>query len=559
MKKAASTTKRTTSKKPKTEGLGVIGELDRYLFGEGRHYQLYHKLGAHPYTYRGQDGYYFAVWAPHAAAVSLVGDFNAWNPDATPMKPVADSGIYELFVPGLGVGQLYKFAITTHTGTILFKADPYAFSAEYRPGTASVTADIRGFKWNDSKWMELRAGTDPVKAPISIYEVHLGSWKKKNRPEKDGYYTYKEAAAELGMSDDQIVWKYKIAEGGVTADAAEDLVGQGCNLIISNSYGHQTYMEEEAEKYPDINFVAMTGDFAAISDLDNFYNAFTAVYQSRYVSGVVAGMKVKDLVESGTLTPETQPDSFTADGKVKIGYVGAYNYAEVVSGYTAFFLGVQSVYPDVQMEVMYTNSWFDIDKEGAAAEALIANGAVIIGQHADSTGAPAATQKLKDSGKICYSIGYNIDMLDTAPTAALTSATNVWKVYYKELFEGAQAGSIPQDWCKGYEDGAVAITDLGPEVADGTAEKVAEVEAALKDGSLHVFDTSKFTVDGAEVTTAPIDLTYYDFSTGSPVAVYQGETKEAISDGYFHEGELRAAPTFALRIDGIIEDADPVA
>ena len=197
MKKAASTTKRTTSKKPKTEGLGVIGELDRYLFGEGRHYQLYHKLGAHPYTYRGQDGYYFAVWAPHAAAVSLVGDFNAWNPDATPMKPVADSGIYELFVPGLGVGQLYKFAITTHTGTILFKADPYAFSAEYRPGTASVTADIHGFKWNDSKWMESRAGTDPVKAPISIYEVHLGSWKKKNRPEKDGYYTYKEAAAEL--------------------------------------------------------------------------------------------------------------------------------------------------------------------------------------------------------------------------------------------------------------------------------------------------------------------------------------------------------------------------
>ncbi len=196
MKKAASTTKRTTSKKPKTEGLGVIGELDRYLFGEGRHYQLYHKLGAHPYTYRGQDGYYFAVWAPHAAAVSLVGDFNAWNPDATPMKPVADSGIYELFVPGLGVGQLYKFAITTHTGTILFKADPYAFSAEYRPGTASVTADIRGFKWNDSKWMESRAGTDPVKAPISIYEVHLGSWKKKNRPEKDGYYTYMEAAHE---------------------------------------------------------------------------------------------------------------------------------------------------------------------------------------------------------------------------------------------------------------------------------------------------------------------------------------------------------------------------
>ena len=169
-------------------------------------------------------------------------------------------------------------------------------------------------------------------------------------------------------------------------------------------------------------------------------------------------------------------------------------------------------------------------------------------------------QKLKDAGKICYSVGYNIDMLETAPTAALTSATNVWEVYYEYLFKSMMDGENPAtNWSEGYNEGAVAITDLGPEVADGTAEKVAEVEAALKDGSLHVFDTSKFTVDGAEVTTAPIDLTYYDFSTGSPVAVYQGETKEAISDGYFHEGELRAAPTFALRIDGIIEDADPVA
>ncbi len=369
----------------------------------------------------------------------------------------------------------------------------------------------------------------------------------------------KEAAAELGMSDDQIVWKYKIAEGGVTADAAEDLVGQGCNLIISNSYGHQTYMEEEAEKYPDINFVAMTGDFAAISDLDNFYNAFTAVYQSRYVSGVVAGMKVKELVESGTLTPRPSPTASPLTARSRSATSAPTTTPRSSPATPPSSWASRAFTPDVQMEVMYTNSWFDIDKEGAAAEALIANGAVIIGQHADSTGAPAATQKLKDSGKICYSIGYNIDMLDTAPTAALTSATNVWKVYYKELFEGAQAGSIPQDWCKGYEDGAVAITDLGPEVADGTAEKVAEVEAALKDGSLHVFDTSKFTVDGAEVTTAPIDLTYYDFSTGSPVAVYRGETKEAISDGYFHEGELRAAPTFALRIDGIIEDADPVA
>ena len=204
------------------------------------------------------------------------------------------------------------------------------------------------------------------------------------------------------------------------------------------------------------------------------------------------------------------------------------------------------------MEVMYTNSWFDIDKEGAAAEALIANGSVIIGQHADSTGAPAATQKQKDAGKICYSVGYNIDMLETAPTAALTSATNVWEVYYEYLFKSMMNGENPAtNWSEGYNEGAVAITDLGPEVAEGTAEKVAEVEAALKDGSLHVFDTSKFTVNGETVTTAPIDLTFYDYSTGTPVAVYQGDTEEAITDGYFSESTLRSAPYFSLRIDGM--------
>lgn len=367
----------------------------------------------------------------------------------------------------------------------------------------------------------------------------------------------KEAAAELGMSDDQIVWKYKIAEGGVTADAAEDLVGQGCNLIISNSYGHQTYMEEEAEKYPDINFVAMTGDFAAISELDNFYNAFTAVYQSRYVSGVVAGMKVKDLVESGTLTPETQPDSFTADGKVKIGYVGAYNYAEVVSGYTAFFLGVQSVYPDVQMEVMYTNSWFDIDKEGAAAEALIANGAVIIGQHADSTGAPQACQEALKSGTTVYSIGYNIDMLATAPDAALTSATNNWGVYYTYAIAQAMRGQkVATNWVGGFDIGAVAVTQLGSACAAGTAEKVAEVEKAIHDGTLQVFDTSKFTI-----STKCTDGSYRTDDNGKVLVAcatdtdsnFANDTDNAIIDGAYQESYTQSAPSFVLRIDGIKE------
>lgn len=362
----------------------------------------------------------------------------------------------------------------------------------------------------------------------------------------------KEAAAALGLSDSQFVWKYKMPEDQTCYDAALDCIGQGCNLIISNSYGHQTYMVLAAEEYPDVTFVSMTGDFAALTGLDNFKNAFTKVYEARYVSGVVAGMKVAELLESGELSPEKQPNSFDADGNVKIGYVGAFDYAEVVSGYTAFFLGIRSIVPNVAMEVNYTNSWFDIDKEAAAAEALIAKGCVIIGQHADSTGAPAATQKLLDAGNVCYSVGYNVDMLPTAPTAALTSPTNEWSVFYKELFAAVQNGeAVATDWAKGFDADAVAITELGASCAAGTAEKVAEVEAALKDGSLKVFDTATFTVDGNAVTSAPCDMSFMDWSTMT--AIYEGETVEAIVDGAFAESEFRSAPYFALRIDGITE------
>ena len=362
----------------------------------------------------------------------------------------------------------------------------------------------------------------------------------------------KAAAANLGLADNQIIWKYKTPEDQTCYDAALDCIGQGCNVIISNSYGHQTYMVLAAEEYPDVTFVAMTGDFAALTGLDNFKNAFTKVYEARYVSGVVAGMKLAELLESGELSAEKQPNSFDADGNVKIGYVGAFDYAEVVSGYTAFFLGLRSVVPNVAMEVNYTNSWFDIDKEAAAAEALIAKGCVIIGQHADSTGAPAATQKLLDAGNVCYSVGYNIDMLPTAPTASLTSPTNEWSVFYTELFTMIKNDEeVPADWAKGFDADAVAITDLGVSCAAGTAEKVAEVIAAIKDGSLKIFDTATFTVDGAAVTSAPCDMSFMDWSTMT--AIYEGETIEAIVDGAFAESEFRSAPYFALRIDGITE------
>ena len=375
--------------------------------------------------------------------------------------------------------------------------------------------------------------SDENAANIKIGVILIGD-------ENEGYtYSHikgiEEAAAKLGIADEQIIWKYTIPEDATCTETALDLVDQGCNLVISNSYGHQSYMEQAAKEAPEVQFISMTGDTAAKSGLENFSNAFTHVYQSRYVSGVVAGMKVAELVEAGKLT-----DANYKDGKVKIGYVGAYPYAEVVSGYTAFFLGIQSVYPEVTMDVKYTNSWFSLIDEAATAESLMADGCVIIGQHADSTGAPSAVEEAQKKGTVAYSVGYNIDMLAVAPNAALTSPTNNWSVYYEYAFNAVMNGEkVATDKAYGYADNGVYITPLGTACAAGTAEKVEEVVAAIKDGTLKVFDTSKFTVGGETLTSY---TTSYGF-----------EGNELISDGYFHESELRSAPAFDIRIDGITE------
>ncbi len=346
----------------------------------------------------------------------------------------------------------------------------------------------------------------------------------------------KTAAKKLGIADSQILWKYTIGEDQACYDAAADLVNKECSLVISNSYGHQTYMELIAAEYPDVAFVAMTGDTAAKSGLSNFSNAFTKVFESRYVSGVVAGKKIAELIAAGKLTDA----NYDAKGNVKVGYVGAYPYAEVVSGYTAFYLGIKSVVENVAMEVQYTNSWFDLTGEGEAANLLIADGCVIIGQHADSTGAPSATQAKLQEGTVCYSVGYNIDMLNVAPDAALTSATNNWAVYYEYAFKThAKGEKIPTDWADGYAADAVAITKLGPSCAEGTQEAVDAAIASIKNGDLKVFDCSKWTVDGKKLDS---------YNT-----VWGFEGNEMISDGYFHESELRAAPAFDIRIDGITE------
>lgn len=393
-----------------------------------------------------------------------------------------------------------------------------------------------------------------VGADIKIGVIEIGDdTETYTKAHADGI---RAAAEALGISSDNIIWKERIQETDECYTAANELVASGCNLIISNSYGHQDYIAQAAEENPDITFVAMTGDYAAISGLNNYYNAFTKIYQARYVSGIVAGMKLQELQENNELSDS----NFDDNGNIKVGYVGAYPYAEVVSGYTAFYLGIKSIVENVAMDVQYTNSWFDLEGEAAAAETLMARGCVIIGQHADSTGAPTAVQDAYNNGTLAFSVGYNVDMTDVAPDVALTSSTNNWEVYYEELFSAVMNGTeIPQNWAKGYEADAVGITQLGSACAEGTQEAVDAAIAEIKAGTLQVFDTSTFTVDGEPVTAAPVDLTYYDYTTGTPTVVYQGTTEEAIvTDStnnitYFEESVLRAAPYFQLRIDGITE------
>ena len=342
------------------------------------------------------------------------------------------------------------------------------------------------------------------------------------------YEGAKAMMAALGLTDDQVIIKWTIPETEACYDAAVDLAEAGCDIIFANSFGHETYMMQVAAEYPDIQFCHATGYQAASSGMSNMHNYFDSIYEARYVGGVVAGMKLNEMIANGVITEDN----------CTIGYIGAFPYAEVISGFTSFFLGVRSVCPVATMEVKYTNSWASFDLEKEAADALInSQNCVLISQHADTTGAPTACE---ESGVPI--VGYNISMIATAPTTALTSASNNWGSYYTYAVDCVIKGEeIVTDWCQGYADGAVCITELNEAAcAEGTAEKVAEVEAAIKDGTLHVFDTSTFTVGGE---------TLEDLIANNPdYAKYA----DYVSDGYFHESELASAPAFDLIIDGVV-------
>lgn len=263
-----------------------------------------------------------------------------------------------------------------------------------------------------------------------------------------------------------------------------------------------------------------------IRGLDNFHNAFASIYDGRYLAGIAAGMKLNEMIADGTITEDT----------AKIGQVGAFPYAEVISGFTSFYLGAKSQCPSATMEVQYTNSWADMSGEAEVAAKLIDDGCVLISQHADTTGAPSTCE---DKKVPC--VGYNVDMTTVAPDAALTSPTNNWGVYYTHAVQCVLDGTaIETDWCQGFAEGAVDITPINEAVAaEGTDAKVTEVENAIKDGSLHVFDTSAFTVNGSSLE----DL----IAEGGDYAKYA----DYVSDGYYHESELASAPSFDIIIDGI--------
>ena len=337
----------------------------------------------------------------------------------------------------------------------------------------------------------------------------------------------KAACENLGITD--YVIKTNIPEGQECYDTAAALADDGCNIIFADSFGHEDYMIQAAKEFPAVQFCHSTGTKAHTEGLDNYHNAFASIYEGRYLAGIAAGMKLNEMIESGEIKED----------EAKIGYVGAYTYAEVVSGYTSFFLGARSVCPSATMEVTFTGSWYDETAEKEGAQKLINNGCKLISQHADSMGAPTACELAG-----VPNVSYNGSTEAACPNTYIVSSRIDWTPYYEYAISAVMNGtSIDADWTGTLATGSVVLTDLNENViAEGTADAIKTATAALEDGSLHVFDTSTFTVDGKTMDSYMADV--------DTDAAYTADT-EVISDGYFHESEYRSAPYFDLRIDGI--------
>ncbi|MBQ9401142.1 MAG: BMP family ABC transporter substrate-binding protein [Clostridia bacterium] len=342
----------------------------------------------------------------------------------------------------------------------------------------------------------------------------------------------KDAAANLGLAEDQVIIKRNIPESNDCYETALDLADEGCQIIFADSFGHETFMLQAAKEKPEVEFCHATGTMAHTEGLANFHNAFAAIYEGRYLAGVAAGMKLNEIKEAGKLKGEVP----------MMGYVGAFTYAEVVSGYTSFYLGAKSICPDVIMKVQFTGSWYDEKEEKAAAEALIAAGADLISQHADSMGAPTACE---NAG--IPDVSYNGSTVASCPNTFIVASRIDWAPYFEYIVNQKIAGeAIATDWTGTIATGSVVLTDVNEKAAaPGTVEKIAEVKAELEAGKLHVYDTAKegfITVEGKQLDSYKADV--------DTDAAFEKDT-EVISDGYFHESEFRSAPYFDVTIDGI--------
>ena len=334
----------------------------------------------------------------------------------------------------------------------------------------------------------------------------------------------KEACEKLGV---EYVIKTNVPEGNECYEAAADLADSGCNIVFADSFGHEDYMIEAAKEFPEVQFCHATGTKAHTEDLTNYHNSFASIYEGRFLAGVAAGLKLNEMIEAGEFTAE----------EAKMGYVGAFTYAEVVSGYTSFYLGAKSVCPSVTMDVTFTGSWYDETAEKEAANKLIEGGCKLISQHADSMGAPTACE---NAG--VPNVSYNGSTVAACPNTFIVSSRINWAPYFEYIITSVANGTaIDTDWTGTIATDSVQLSEINEAAAAaGTADKIAEVTAALNDGSIKVFDASTFTKDGEAVTEYLADVD----------GDYTGETN-AVLDGYFHESEFRSAPYFDMQIDGI--------
>ena len=334
------------------------------------------------------------------------------------------------------------------------------------------------------------------------------------------------ACEKLGI---EYVNKVGIPEGQECYEAAMDLVDEGCNIVFADSFGHEDYMIQAAMECPHVEFCHATGTRAHTEGLANYHNAFASIYEGRFLAGIAAGMKLKSMIDNGDITAD----------QAKIGYVGAFTYAEVISGYTSFFLGVRHVVPEATMEVTFTGSWYDLSLEAEGAQKLIDDGCVLISQHADSLGAPSTCEAAG-----IPNVSYNGSTIEAGPNTFIVSSRINWEPYFEYIIGQVQNGeAIDADWTGSIATGSVELTDVNEAVAaEGTVEAIEAAKAAFEAGELHVFDTDTFTVDGSKLESYMADV--------DTDPAYEGDT-EVISDGYFHESEYRSAPYFDLQIDGI--------